>query len=313
MEQDNIQQDTQNTNEKQEYASLEEAIFDTPLDSGSGNISDVFTTGKEESTTEAPVQGQPEVNTEAKQERTQDNDTTRYQYWQSQADKMKTENQRLEQAMQQQQVQQVPQVQQPVQGAPVQEAFPPPPEKPGKPGQFSREEAYSDPSSESARYIDAVESWRDDMTEYNGLKSQYDSAVVQEKVEKIQATRVQDAQRQEAFQRDRQQKNEVYKYVTGHHGLNKEQAVDFINTMSKPESVNVDNLVALYRLNKGGSPQQANPGQPSETFQQMKNAQQVPSPMGVMPSGQSNSDGRNFEDKMMDSMIGNFNSKNPWK
>ena len=31
MEQDNIQQDTQNTNEKQEYATLEEAIFDTPL------------------------------------------------------------------------------------------------------------------------------------------------------------------------------------------------------------------------------------------------------------------------------------------
>ena len=312
MEQDNIQQDTQNQTNVKEFASLEEAVFGNN-DDGSNNISDVFTTGKEESTTEAPVKGQPEVNTEVKQEQTQDNDTTRYQYWQSQADKMKQENQRLEQAMQQQQVPQVPQVQQPVQEAPVQETFPLPPEKPGKPGQFSREEAYSDPSSESARYIDAVESWRDDMTEYNGLKSQYDSAVVQEKVEKIQATRVQDAQRQEAFQRDRQQKNEVYKYVTGHHGLNKEQAVDFINTMSKPESVNVDNLVALYRLNKGGSPQQANPGQPGETFQQMKNAQQVPSPMGVMPSGQSNHDGRSSTDKIMDTMIGNFNSKNPWK
>ena len=310
MEQENIQQDTPQP--AKEHASLEEAIFGS--NESSSNISDVFTTGKEETTTEAPAIGQPEVSTEVKQETTQDNDTTRYQYWQSQADKMKAENQRLQTAMQQQQqMQQVPQVQQPVQEAPVEQAFPPPPEKPGKPGQFSREEAYSDPSSESARYIDAVEAWRDDMTEYNGLKSQYDAAIVQEKVEKIEATRVQEAQRQEAFQRDRQQKNEVYKYVTGHHGLSKEQAVDFINTMSQPESVNVDNLVALYRLNKGGSPQQANPGQPSETFQQMKNAQQVPSPMGVMPSGQSNADGRSLEDKIMDTMIGNFNSKNPWK
>ena len=311
MEQENIQQDTPQP--AKEHASLEEAIFGSN-DEGSNDLSDVFTTGKEETTTEAPVIGQPEVSTEVKQETTQDNDTTRYQYWQSQADKMKAENQRLQTAMQQQQqMQQVPQVQQPVQEAPVEQVFPPPPEKPGKPGQFSREEAYSDPSSESARYIDAVESWRDDMTEYNGLKSQYDAAIVQEKVEKIEATRVQEAQRQEAFQRDRQQKNEVYKYVTGHHGLSKEQAVDFINTMSQPESVNVDNLVALYRLNKGGSPQQANPGQPSETFQQMKNAQQVPSPMGVMPSGQSNADNVSIEDKIMDTMIGDFDSKNPWK
>jgi hypothetical protein len=45
----------------------------------------------------------------------------------------------------------------------------------------------------------------------------------------------------------------------------------------------------------------------------MQNAQQVPSPMGVMPSGQSNADGRSVEDKIMDTMVGNFNSKNPWK
>ena len=90
-------------------------------------------------------------------------------------------------------------------------------------------------------------------------------------------------------------------------------SVDFINTMSKPESVNLDNLVQLYRLNNGGAAQQANPSQPSQEFKQMQNAQQVPSPMGVLPSGQSGADTRTAEDKIMDTMIGNFNSKNPWK
>ena len=100
MEQENIQQDT--PQQPKEHASLEEAIFGSN-DEGSNDLSDVFTTGKEEVKTEAPTTGQPEVDTEVKQETTQDNDTTRYQYWQSQADKMKQENQRLQAAMQQQQ------------------------------------------------------------------------------------------------------------------------------------------------------------------------------------------------------------------
>jgi hypothetical protein len=79
----------------------------------------------------------------------------------------------------------------------------------------------------------------------------------------------------------------------------------------KPESVNIDNLVQLYRMNSGKPAPK--PAQPSDNFKQLQNAQQVPSPMGVMPSGQSSNDGRSMEDKMIDKMIGNFNSKNPWK
>ena len=66
-------------------------------------------------------------------------------------------------------------------------------------------------------------------------------------------------------------------------------------------------------MQEGGASQQNTQSQPSATFQQVQNAQQVPSPMGVMPSGQSNTDGRSMEDKMIDTMIGDFNSKNPWK
>ena len=50
--------------------------------------------------------------------------------------------------------------------APVEE-FPAAPEKPQRPRTFNREEAYSDPNSESARYLDELEGWRDDINEYN--------------------------------------------------------------------------------------------------------------------------------------------------
>jgi hypothetical protein len=90
--------------------------------------------------------------------------------------------------------------------------------------------------------------------------------------------------------------------------------LDFMTKMSDPNSINIDNLVQLYRLHNGGNTgQTAPPTTPSPVFTQTKNAQQVPSPMGVMPSGNSNVDGRSVEDKMMDRMIGNFDSKNPWK
>ena len=68
-------------------------------------------------------------------------------------------------------------------------------------------------------------------------------------------------------------------------------------------------------MQQGGAQNQStgNTASPSDAFQQVKKAQQVPSPMGVMPSGNSDIDGKSVEDKIMDTMIGNFDSKNPWK
>ena len=99
----------------------------------------------------------------------------------------------------------------------------------------------------------------------------------------------------------------------GHYGMNDNEAKDFMSKMSDPNSITIDNLVQLYRLQNSGAQTQEVSPTPSQAFTQTKNAQQVPSPMGVMPSGQSNNDARSFEDKMMDTMIGNFDSKNPWK
>ena len=133
MEQENIQKDTpQGTNEEQ-YESLEDAVFSGNFDDGSGNISDVFTEGNEGSTNQeaAPVQ-QEQAQPSNQQQVQSDNDETRYQYWQSQADKLKNENAQLKD-QQQQAAQQPVQPAQPVESD--EEQFPdaPPPTIPTVP------------------------------------------------------------------------------------------------------------------------------------------------------------------------------------
>ena len=314
MSQDNVQTDTpQETSNEQEFASLEEAIFGSNEGSGS-NVESAFTAGTEnEGNTAAPTNdtiGQPVEQTP----QVENNDETRYQYWQSTADKLKNENEQLrrniaENSQQAVENQQQAQNQEP----PIDESFPPPPEKPARPRAFNREEAYADPSSESARYLDEIDDWRDNVSEYNALKSQYDQAVITEKFDRMDQQKRDEAMRVQARQQEVAQKNEIKTHVMGAYGMTEPEAVDFMNKMSDPKSLNIDNLVKLYRIEQGGgSPQPVAPT-PSPSFQQVQNAQQVPSPMGVMPSGQSNSDNRTVEDKIMDTMIGNFNKKNPWK
>ena len=310
MTQDNIQQDTPQEGANQEqYTSLEEAVFGN--EGSLDDTSSAFTSGEDKSAESAP-QGQPEVS----EGESQNNDDKRYQYWQSQADKYKNELESMK--SQQQQVREEVQHQvstQPQQVQPeVKEEFPPPPAKPQRPRTYNREEAYSDPNSESARYTDELESWRVDMDEYNSLQTQYQGAIMEEKLNKMQEERVQDAQRQQAAQKKAQQASQIKEHVMGHYGMSSNEAQDFMTKMSDPKSLNVENLVQLYRMqNSQGNQPNTNQTVPSDAFQQVQKAQQVPSPMGVMPSGQSNADGKSFEDKIMDTMIGDFNSKNPWK
>jgi hypothetical protein len=314
MSQDNIPQDTpQESSNEQQYASLEEAVFGT--NEGSlDDTSSAFTDGTQENTEAAPI-GQPAQSTETTQPSEPSNDEKRFQYWQSRADKLQAENTKLKEGVvsaPQQQAQQ--QYQEPYQEQQATEDFPPPPEKPARPRVFNREEAFSDPNSESARYLDEVEDWRDNVNEYNTLRTQYQGAIMEEKLQGMETERVQDAQRQQYAQQQSQQAFEIRDHVKANYGMDDSEAVDFMHKMSNPKSLNIDNLVQLYRLQKGGAAkQQTTSAQPSDAFQQVQNAQQVPSPMGVMPSGNTNTDGRTAEDKIMDKMIGNFNSKNPWK
>ena len=290
--------------------------FAEPVNDGSNDntmsVEDAFFGNTESNNQSAPQEGQPAENQEttiAEQPYEAKNDDKRYEYWQSQAAKkdneLKTLQNQVKQAIQQGRPQ-MPQVQ----AAPVQE-FPPPPHKPEKPRGFSREEAWSDSSSESARYLDDMEHWQGEMSEYRDLRHQYELALVRERMDAADAKEQQMIQRQRKIQQTNQQTKQVYDHLRGHYGLSDEEGREFIQTMSNPDSISMENLVQLYRMNKGASPVNTQSQGPSETFQQSRNAQQVPSPMGVMPA-QSAQSNRSESDTIMDDIITDFKDRNPW-
>ena len=280
-----------------------------PLNQGSSenlSVEDAFFGTQEE----APAEGQPSTEETAEQPQQVDpsNDEKRYQYWQSRADKLQNQLNQVQQPIPPQQVQQ-PVVEDP---APSMESFPPPPERPARPRNFNRSEAYSDPDSESARYLDSQDDWRAEMDEYNSLKSEYQSAIVQERVEAIEKKRDDEVRRREAFNQQQRQAQEIDQYVQGHYGLSAEESQEFMREMSDPKSLSMDNLVQLWRMkHSAGNTQNPSSQEPSPAFQQTANAQQVPSPMGVMPSS-GGATNKSDEDKIMDSMLNNFKKNNPW-
>tara|TARA_Y100001938_G_scaffold8131_1_gene9979 strand:- start:1509 stop:2450 length:942 start_codon:yes stop_codon:yes gene_type:complete len=297
---------------------FDESVFNAPAEQSAPKSStqdntltptDAFTEPSgEEAPQEAPSTQETTQPLEAK------NDDTRFEYWQSQAAKRDNELKQVQEQLQQfQQQQNAPQPQQamtPEQQ--VQEEFPPPPEKPVKPRSFNRQEAYEDPNSESARYLDEVDEWRDNMDEYGMLRNQYETALVQENMQKMQSQQQEAERVRQARIQQANQMREVSDLVQGHYGMSQQETQEFIKTMSDPSSITVDNLVQLYRLQKGQAVNPATPqtAQPSEAFQQAQRAQQVPSPMGVQPTAGQNQ--VSSEDQIMDNMISDFKSKNPW-
>ena len=185
-----------------------------------------------------------------------DNEAVRFQYWQSEADKRQNELDTIKKTneiLTNQLTSLVGNVQQPQQRQEEAKAeeFPPPPDKPRRPQGYNREEAYSDSSSESARHLDEVETWRDDMDEYNRLQVEYNTAVVQSEREQYQAARRRDdIQRQEAAQQDHQM-NELKNHIQGTYNADENTFNDFVSAMSNPASLNPDNLWRLYQMDRG--------------------------------------------------------------
>ena len=302
-------------NEQGQFASKDSVVDDVIFGSQPPEALEAFPVGEE---TPAPEQGQPEVQAEPVTPQPEDvnatgNDEVRYQYWQSQADKTNNELEQMKQTNQllQNQLNVLSQQGQPQQQEQEESVeFPPPPERPRKPASYNREEAYSDPSSQSAQYLDTIEGWRDDMDEYNRLHAEYnrelataDRMQVQEQMQQQQ--RVREAQQQEYRQMQSMKSDIQQKY-----NVDDTVATDFIQKMSDPGSITVENLWKLYQMENSGTAPPA-PANPSPAFRQTARAQQTTAPMGVI-TGQNQQATGSAEDRIMDSMVTSYKSKNPF-
>tara|TARA_E500000305_G_scaffold109802_2_gene115781 strand:+ start:3162 stop:4130 length:969 start_codon:yes stop_codon:yes gene_type:complete len=274
---------------------------------------------------EQPIEGQPSSTPEPQQNQEVapplDNDKVRYEYWQSQATKAQNQVKEYEQmAPLVDYIKANPYViqnaQQAQQGTPQeapQEEFPEAPVRPEKPRNFNREEAMSDPSSESARFMDEMDDWRDQTNEYNRLFTEYQTAKIQENFDAVKQR--EEAQHQARIQAAAQQEqsSEIQKYAVANFGADEQTAAEFVKEMSSPESVSMDNLWQLFMMKKGMNQPvgQAPIAEPSPQFQQTQAAQQIPSSMGVMPGATTTSQSSD-SDSIMDGLIDGWKEKNPF-
>lgn len=278
------------------------------------SVDDVFTPGfgqTEEPVQEEAVETTPEVNYETPQ----DNEEVRYQYWQSEADKAKNENEQLKKTVEiLQQTIQKPAESQPeeISSEPEIEPFRDAPQKPNKPAGFNRAEAIDDPNSASAQYLDAMDSYRDEMDIYNADKLEYESNLINIEREALIEEQKRQKDAFEAEQRNQEQVNNITQQLRSQYNANDEEVNDFIQKMSDPESLNIDNLWRLYQMDKGKVPEQP-VAQPSPQFNQVQRAQSVPAPMGVQSSANMQQTGKSASDLIMDDLISDYESKNPWK
>jgi len=261
-----------------------------------------------EAVTDSP---EPVANTEEANSQTApqaNNEEVRYNYWQSEADKRKNE---LDSVKKTNEVltnqltalmQGNAQPQQQEQTA-EQEEFPPPPDKPQRPLSFNREEAYTDPSSESAQYQNAVETWRDDMDEYNRLEREYNMALIQSERQEMETSQTKYREAQEQQAREQEQMTEMRNQARQQFNASDQDFNDYVKMMSDPQSMSFENTWRLFQLNKGQSVQPAAQPAPSAAFQQTRKAQSIPSSMGVLPSQNTNVEQKSAGDKLMDSII----------
>ena len=278
------------------------------------SVDDVFTPGfgqTEEPVQEEAVETTPEVNYETPQ----NNEEVRYQYWQSEADKAKNENEQLKKTVEiLQQTIQKPAESQPeeISSEPEIEPFRDAPQKPNKPAGFNRAEAIDDPNSASAQYLDAMDAYRDEMDIYNADKLEYESNLINIEREALIEEQKRQKEAFEAEQRNQEQVNNITQQLRSQYNANDDEVNDFIQKMSDPESLNIDNLWRLYQMDKGKVPEQP-VAQPSPQFNQVQRAQSVPAPMGVQSSANMQQTGKSASDLIMDDLISDYESKNPWK
>jgi len=250
---------------------------------------------KADSEPEIVVESQP---SDVPSEENPTNDNDSYKYWQSQADKRAAEVDLLKsQVTELMKAQTSTPAEQPKEETVKVER----PVKPRKPADYDHSEALADPESASGKYLAKQEQYMDGLADYMDSIETNRSKVMEQQI-----------QQQEVFTRNQK----VISDLQAQYNYTAEQANDFINKMSSPQSLSLDNLVKLHQMDSNAAPRQVAQVTPEALQKQqlMSNRQEklsIPKPIGVQP-GASTQSSKSVEDQMMDSMIGRYKKKNPF-
>lgn len=114
------------------------------------------------------------------------------------------------------------------------------PVRPTKPADFNAGDAYNDVTSSSAKYLEELAIYQEKMAEYIDSKEQARLTAIQEAEAQSAAMRAQ----AEALAKTKVQIKQKYT-------ASDTEIEEFMTEMSKPESISLDNLWALYQYKKG--------------------------------------------------------------
>lgn len=175
-------------------------------------------------------------------------DQTRFEYWQSQADKAKGELNALRQEVDYYRTQgqnadpSNGQAQAyPEQG--LQEDSLKEPTAPDRPVSYNEIDAYSDPDSESFKYRLARDKYRDDQVSYLKEKDANRERVMQEQYEY-------DMQ----VQQDNMMRTQAHSHAINSYGWEADKANEFVQWASNPDNLTLDNLAKLFELRSNPNP-----------------------------------------------------------
>jgi hypothetical protein len=177
------------------------------------------------------------------------------------------------------------------------------PDKPTKPSNYDALDAYSDPNSDSFKYRDSMDEYRDNMVDYSRAEN---------KMLKDQMSYEKEEQKQ-AQESARLRNDLVNRYK-----MQPEEVDKFVNYMSSPESNSIDNLVTLWNTRNGATqtpeaqPRAGDsPDKTAEAMLRQREKLSMPQPVSVTPGSGQGAD-KSQESTVMDAMINDYTKQNPW-
>ena len=200
---------------------------------------------------------------ETTQEVSPKDDSTRFEYWQSQADKAKGELSTIRQELDyyknslapvEQMIRNNPDVLDRLERSPSSEqsqAYPnglqqtslKEPKAPERPHSYNEVDAYNDPESDSFKYRLAKEEYRDN---YLGFLQQKDQVREQEMQAQYQAQMQQ--------QQNQMLQTQAHSHAVNSYGWDANKANDFVQWAQNPDNLTMDNLAKLFELRTSTDP-----------------------------------------------------------